>query len=437
MSNQIVGVDPPPVAALRRRRTAGAAACRWAVAVVLAVSVAGAGCSSSGSSTGGASGGNTVPTAMSAPVDFSGRGPYPVGTLELDLGDRRAVVYYPADPAATAGAEVFNGYSTGVAFPDSLRGALPAAFVQTVQLGIDTYRNVAANPQGPFPVVLQSHGFSGFYLFESRYMAHLASWGFVAAAPEHKERSLAGQLDVANASRAPGQDVTDLQNTLARLKDANVAAGGPLEGAMNLDQIAATGHSAGGSAAGRLILASPEVKTFIGKAPGAPIDTANIPRDLPADQRAVAIQQALAATPPPDKPSMLIAGETDATIPLASIQVEYEWLRAPKKLAVVRNAGHNAFTDLCPPIRAQGGLTQFAAQLPEAFAPLLRLGEDGCTPASLEPETGYAYIDHLTVAQLRWVFGLDPTEVSLAPAFLASTFPQAFGEYRTDPAIAS
>ena len=99
------------------------------------------------------------------------------------------------------------------------------------------------------------------------------------------------------------------------------------------------------------------------------------------------------------------------------------------------NGEHNAFTDLCPPIREQGGLMQYAAQLPASFSGVLRLGEDGCTPASLDPQKGYAYINHLTVAQLRWVFGLDTSEASLAPSFLQASFPDAFGLYKTDPTI--
>lgn len=420
--------DPHPRREARRRFPTALAA------VVVGLALLVAGCSSSGESTSSTTA-KVGTTLAPAPVDYSGIGPYKVGTLEVDLGDRKAVVYYPADPSATQGAEVFAAYSTGNAFPEALRAAIPKAFVQDVQLGTDTYRNVKANPQGPFPVVLHSHGFSGYYLFESRYMVHLASWGFVVAAPDHKERSLGGQLDQSNSARAPGQDVTDLKNTLAKLKDANVAADGPLKGAMNFDQVAATGHSAGGSAVGRLALESPEIKTFIGKAPGAPIDTTNIARDASADQRQAAVKQALAAVKPPDKPSMLIAGEKDGVIPLATVTLEYEWLQAPKKLAVVKNAGHNAFTDLCPPIREQGGLMQYSAQLPSAFVPVLRLGEDGCTPDFLEPAVGYKYIDHLTVAQLRWVFELDPTEASLAPAFLAKTFPDAYGPYQTDPTI--
>ena len=421
--------DPHPRREARRRFPTALAA------VVVGLALLVAGCSSSGEPTSSTTA-KVGTTLAPAPVDYSGIGPYKVGTLEVDLGDRKAVVYYPADPSATQGAEVFAAYSTGIAFPEALRAAIPKAFVQDVQLGTDTYRNARANPQGPFPVVLHSHGFSGFYLVESRYMVHLASWGFVVAAPDHKERSLGGQLDQSNSARAPGQDVTDLKNTLAKLKDANVAADGPLKGAMNFDEVAATGHSAGGSAVGRLALESPDIKTFIGKAPGAPIDTTNIARDASAEQREAAVKQALAAVTPPDKPSMLIAGERDGVIPLTTVTLEYQWLKAPKKLAVVKNAGHNAFTDLCPPIREQGGLMQYSAQLPSSFAPVLRLGEDGCTPDFLEPAVGYRYIDHLTVAQLRWVFGLDPTEASLAPAFLAKTFPEAYGPYQTDPTIA-
>ncbi len=69
----------------------------FAVVVGLAL-VAGA-CSSSSESTSSTTAkvGTTLPPA---PVDYGGLGPYQVGTLEVDLGDRKAVVYYPADPAA-------------------------------------------------------------------------------------------------------------------------------------------------------------------------------------------------------------------------------------------------------------------------------------------------------------------------------------------------
>jgi len=129
---------------------------------------------------------------------------------------------------------------------------------------------------------------------------------------------------------------------------------------------------------------------------------------------------------------MLIAGEFDGVIPLAMITAEEEWLVPPKRFAVLANTGHNSFTDLCSPIRAQGGLSQFASMLPIPQM-LLTLGEDGCTPTNADPETIYRVIDQLTIAQLRYVFGIDATDVSLSRSWLDDLFPGALATYTYVP----
>ena len=95
---------------------------------------------------------------------------------------------------------------------------------------------------------------------------------------------------------------------------------------------------------------------------------------------------------------------------------------------MLANAGHNAFTDLCKPILAQGGLGDLATLVPSA-ARCVRAADDGCTAGYLDPETGYRVIDHLTTAQLRWVFGLDPTDASLTSEYVESLFPGALSRY--------
>ena len=355
------------------------------------------------------------------PVDYSVPGPYPVGITTLQLADREVFMFYPADPDRLAEGTPVASYSSGDAFPAALRAAIPAELVQDVD--IDATRDAPIADDGPFPVVIHSHGFGGYPQFASLHLIHLASWGFVSAAPNHLERNLAAN-SLGTVTRT-GQDVRDLRATLDLLTEQN--ASGPFAESMDLEQVAAEGHSAGGAAAGRFAY-DPQVVTWIGQAPAAPLDAA-----VGGSGAITDLAAAYAAQAPPDKPSMLIAAEVDLTIPLASIETQYEWLSEPKRFAVIGRAGHNAFTDLCGPIREQGGLLQYAGRLP-APENLLRLGEDGCTEANLEVETGYAIINHLTVAQLRWVFGLDPTAVSLSTDFVESLFPGMLTQYRSAPA---
>jgi predicted dienelactone hydrolase len=401
----------------RRRR--GVAALGLVAALALAV----AACSSGGSS--GSKDGAPSTTATAAPVDYSGPGPYPVGTAKLSLADGQAVyLYYPADPARLGEGTPVTGYSSADAFPDAFKALAPPKLIQQIPLDATLGAPVA---DGPFPLVLFSHGFASYPEYTANHLAHLASWGIFTAAPDHLSRNLTaaflGKVVQGDA------DVNDLRATL-RLVRTQAAAGGTFAGAIDFDQIAAEGHSAGGSAAAQF-LNDPEVKTFIGQAPASPLD---ISSSGGIDDAALA--QAYAGSTPPQKPSMIIAGERDGIIPLASITAEYQWLAQPKRFAVLANAGHNAFTDLCAPIRAQGGLSQLTADFP-AGATLFRLGEDGCTDGFADPAATYKLIDHLTVAQLRWVFGLDPSDASLTPEYVNGLFPGALSRYDSEGSTAA
>ncbi len=404
-----------------------------------------AGACSSSSTTSGSGPSSNLPTATAtgdsaiaaAPVDFSKPGPYVVGTRNVPITDetcpappdvkfgcpRSAVMYYPADATSAASVTKLTGYSTSVAFPEQLRAVVPAAFLQEIQFGIDVFEAPMANKEGPFPILLQSHGFGSYYLFESRYMAHVASWGFVVAAPDHQERSLAGQLTPSSGFN-PDADVTDLRNTLDVVKRANVDDT-PLRGAIDTARVGVSGHSAGGSAAMRFGT-DPAIATVIGKAPSAPVQFPESARRGGADAATMGslVRQGLESVTPPTKPVLLIAADKDGAIALTSVEAEFEWLRSPKRLVVLENAGHNAFTDLCGPIRSQGGLMQYADKLP-ALVGLFRLGEDGCTEGMTDVAKSEAVINHATVAHLRHVFGMDPSEASLDAAFLQKAFPAA------------
>lgn len=380
--------------------------------------------------TDGAAGPGT--TEVAAAVDYQDDGPYEVGRSTLDVDSVELFVYYPADEGGLDGVEHLTEISSDLAFPESFRAVAPEFFIQ--QLPTDVYLDAPASDDGPFPLVLHSHGFSGYPLYATQHLEHTASWGYVVAAPSHPSRNLAASLGGGGDGPAPPDDVADLQATLVRLGELDADGTGPLEGLIDLDQLAVEGHSAGGGAAGALALADRRVDTIIGQAPGAPVELGDLDRGAPPEERAAATAAALAEVAPPPIPTLYLAGESDGVIPLAAIEAIYEWAAPPKQLVVLDEAGHNPFLDICAPLVAQGGLIANAGELGEnpAIAPLLRLGEDGCIEGYLDPEAGYALIDHTTVAWLRWVFGEDPTPAALSPEFLEATFPEATGLVESD-----
>lgn len=342
---------------------------------------------------------------------------------------RTALVFYPADAGAPGQYPRVEGYSTVDALPEVLHPVLPAEYIQMVKL--DLLSGPPANREGPFPVVIHSHDAGSAQLFEARHLQHLASWGFVVAAPDHQERSLAALfLPPGDTLSKPDQDLADLRNTRGALQAQNLSEGGPLKGALNLDLVAAEGHGAGARSA-LLVAEEPSIKTVIALAPHPPIAGADATPFPPPVLLPDAIRQELAELPPPEDPLLIVASDKDGLVPLAAVEAEAEWASrevpgadgpSSAMFAVLDNAGHQTYLDLCAPIRARGGLSQHAGRYP-ALAGLFSSSEDGCAPDNLDPDRGYAVVNHMSVAHLRWVFRFDEGRASLDPEFLAKTFP--------------
>lgn len=363
------------------------------------------------------------------PENFAADGPFTVGVTELDLGGTPVVVFYPADPSATAEAAIYQ-YSGAEIFGEEIAALLPGAFAEPVVID-DAFVDVPASPEGPFPIVLFSHGYGSYYKFTSLHNAHLASWGFVVASVDHPTRSIEGLFS--GGGEYDGQsDIDELLAAIDLLESQNTQEGSLLEGAVDTEQVATEGHSAGGRAAG-VAAYDPRVDTWIGQAPSAPVESSAYQEAGGAEEFDLAAYMAEAE--PPDKPSMIIAADDDIAIPLEEVEMVYQWLPAPKRLAVMENAGHNAFTDICEKIQEEGGLTQAVEQLGLeglGFDELLELGEDGCLEENGPVEAGWELIDHLTVAQLRWVFGIgkEVAAASLEADYLDETFPGLLQDYQ-------
>jgi dienelactone hydrolase len=389
-----------------------------------------------------------APPSDADPEDFSGRGPYAVGQIDLQLDEDHVVaVFYPVDPADVTDDAVAYSYSGEDILAPEITALLPGSLSGEVAPA-NTWIGPPASGDGPFPTVLHSHGFSGNARFGNQHNAAVASWGYVVAAVDHPERGLAAILDAFLAGdaddREPPDEFLDSDQLIAGLEvlaAAHAEAGSPLAGAIDTERLATEGHSAGGSASGTAAY-DDRVDLWIGQAPGTPlepgVDLEAFTEEVEEEgERRDQVDYAalLAATSPPEVPSLIIAAEGDTIVDLERVEQTYEWLDAPKRLAVIAESGHAVFVDPCVPIRAEGGLSTFVEQLglDPAEVPLVELGENGCLPSDTDPEAVWGLINHLTVAQLNQVFEID-TDVataSLEPAYVDATFPGLLRELRT------
>jgi dienelactone hydrolase len=329
----------------------------------------------------------TTTTEAEAEVDgpvYAGPGPFAAGVTGLDLDGRFVEVWYPADPEEVAGVApaVFEirdlvPAELGALVPDELNPAYPTAGLP----------DVPASGDGPFPVVGLSHGFAAYPTLYQFLATHLASWGMVVVGPVHTERDL---FAAATGQVTEGDDGAVL---LAAL-DAVVAAGdGPLAGLVYTGRMATIGHSAGVRAATDAAASDPRIGAVIAMAGGS------------------------AETTVPGVPVLVLAGGRDAVIEVGRITGFADSLGADGLLAVIEDAGHNAFTDLCLIGEDQGGLLAIIEQLGLPVDDrLLALLADGCTEAFLPAEEAWPVIRHLAVAHLRSSWGENPRPVGLDQA---------------------
>lgn len=314
--------------------------------------------------------GSDTPTITAK--SFDQHGPHKVGVTTLDLGDRQIEVYYPVDANAAAGKPT-DSYEAADAFPESFRAFIPPAMNGSFDVG--AVRNAPGSKDGPFPVVIYSHGFGGYRQVATFYLAHLASWGFVAASADHLERGIValatGKLDDANK----GIDLDDVSRTLDALRQENAREGGLLAGVVKSDSVGITGHSAGAQTSLRAAGSNQEIDAFVSISGGISIMGEPNP-------------------PMPNKPALVLAAADDKVVPAAKSLALYDALGGPKYFVEIGNSGHNSFTDSCPVILERGGLEQLRPLLKD----LVDLAQDGCTPGVTDPYAVQRVLGHYSVA---------------------------------------
>ncbi len=259
------------------------------------------------------------------------RGPYPAGVRTIEATDTTRKRMFPCEIWYPAAPE-YTGRDLAPETQDEFR--VPPRPPQR-QLSV---RDARAR-SGTWPLIAFSHP-SFLHRRSATFLCtHLASHGYVVAALDHSEvvapelaeredateEETKARIDEIISSRVP-----DICALLDRLLEA------PFDPDITLDasRVGIAGHSAGGWTA----LAAPDdesrIRAVVALAPGG----ASNPRPgiLPLK---------LSLEWKRDVPTLLLAAENDAALPLAGMREIYERLPATKRMVILRRADHAQFMD--------------------------------------------------------------------------------------------
>lgn len=231
-----------------------------------------------------------LPVVLPVPSIADPSGPFPVGTRSIVLTDasRKELysgrdeprkfmiqVWYPTNdsPSNDVHAPWVNGASVfAPAIAENLD--LPSFFLDHLALSKSPAFQDAmlAPPNAPYPIIVFSHGWSGFSAQNTAQMVELASHGYVVVAMQHTYGAVVtifpdGEVAPENPNALPAEETTpepyytdaarrlvnqwsgDISFTLDYLSKQNTDSSSLFYSALNLNLVGVFGHSTGGGAA--------------------------------------------------------------------------------------------------------------------------------------------------------------------------------------------
>jgi predicted dienelactone hydrolase len=199
-----------------------------------------------------------------------------------------------------------------------------------------------------WPLVMFSHGSCGIPQQSTFLTTHLASWGFVVAAPPHPGNTF---LDFPGCSQAAAladsfaNRPADITFVIDQLLAANADPRSPFGRRLHRKRIGMSGHSFGGHTTLRVAAADRRVRGAVALAPaifgitGLRIETS----------------------------TLVLGAELDSLTPFATaVRGAFALLEGPRFLVEILNTGHCAFAGACVPLLCGTGCEPGTISLEEA-----------------------------------------------------------------------
>lgn len=305
-------------------------------------------------------------TAVAAAVPDPGqKGPYEVGFTNYMIFDSSrdggadfpqgrpipVFVWYPVDPDAVTPETPLAEYPL-----DPLYGYMPVSHSEYWEAqGIDrTYQEPPVSAAKSFPLVLFSPGWGGPPWLHTSIGTRLASHGFVVAVLYHFGDAWWAWEPFHHIAVACLNRPRDVSFALTDLQGKNQTADHLLEGAINPDQVAASGWSLGGYAAMTLLAGDDSVAdTFAGDPYWEPIPPEAFVSSLPDPRIRTIVTldgsnqvlrfQELARV---DRPAMGI-GQEWTTVGSWQARQHAAFTGNPAYRTDIHNSIHQTFCDIC------------------------------------------------------------------------------------------
>jgi dienelactone hydrolase len=292
---------------------------------------------------------SSLALAQDSAPDPEKPGPYPVGVTTMQFVDHSRVdvvtkkdrsllteIWYPAtdDSKGLPKNRLLDFFNKGT---DS---NLPILFQLAFKVDLNaidaTFKNFAVRDarirDGKFPLILFSHGNGGMRSQGVFLCEHLASHGYIVAAPDHTANSAVTFVDgelVAMNPEIREQAATDRPLDIRFLIDAfdklNKGADSRFLGRVDMDKIGVSGHSFGGYTSTWVADIEPRVDAIVPLA-GCAKERVNY-----------------------TMPVMVMVGTEDDTIKLEGndrLRKYYDESKGPHYLVEFKNGGHYSFTEM-------------------------------------------------------------------------------------------
>jgi predicted dienelactone hydrolase len=299
-------------------------------------------------------------------------GPFPVGlrTFETSLYDHKNVkrklvvdVTYPTTEEFRDGP--FEAIDLVALAPDDVKELMPAMEIESIPVYM--VRDADMRTQdGPYPLVIFSHGAFGVRFQSVFFTQYLASHGYIVVSPDHVGNTLYDMIKMGGYSMDPVVESAfdrplDVDHLITLMLEWNELPSSFYYATINPERIGMSGHSFGGYTSFYQGFEDPRIKAILPMAP--------------ATQQLAVFGFKMGEFP---IPTMVMAGGKDKTLDTEKdMTLAYEQLPAPKYYFELKTAGHYSFTDIC-----SLNLKQLADDI--GFGDAEDALEDGCGPENVD-----------------------------------------------------